>query len=129
MHVLPPCFLDSDPTVGAETAVLSSDASTGSDFFGKPVAEAYRRYFSVGINDAQQDNSTAEVSVLQDSSFKLQGADKDDDDDDDQSIPTSPVWAYHWRGNFLAPWARGSLADVAERTFIHKLQLQKHRWN
>jgi hypothetical protein len=126
MHVLPPCFLDSDSKVAPETAVLSSDAATGSDFFGQPVAEAYHKYFSVGIQDAQQDNSTAEVSVLQDSSFKFQDAKSDDDDDDDNH---SPVWAYHWRGNFLAPWARGSLADVAERTFIHKLQLQKHHWN
>lgn len=126
MHVLPPCFMDGDkPFNAAETAVLSSDTSMGSDFFGKPVALPYREFFSIGIHDAVQDNSTAEVSVLQDPSFKQQDSELEDMDG---PAPTSPSWAYHWRGNFAATWARGSLADVAERTFIKKLQLQKAHW-
>merc|ERR1719198_999377 len=36
MHVLPPCFLDSEP-VSKGVAVLTSDASPGSNFFGKAV--------------------------------------------------------------------------------------------
>jgi len=123
MHVLPPCFMDSDPAVSTETAVLSSDASPGSIFFGKAVAEPYREFFSIGIQDAVQDNSTGDVSVLQDASLAQPAS--DDEDEEDKPAPTTPSWAYHWRGNFAAPWSRGSLADVAERTFMKKLQLKK----
>jgi len=121
MHVLPPCFLDSEPLPDtSETAVLSSGASLGSVFFGKPVAEPYRAFFSIGISDALKDTSSGDVSVLQDMASLTPPV---DDDDDDKPAPTSPVWAYHWRGNFGASWARGSLADVAERTFMRKLRL------
>lgn len=123
MHVLPPCFLDSEPLPDtSDTAVLSSGASLGSVFFGEPVAEPYRAFFSVGIADAVKDASSGDVSVLQDMS-SLTPLAAVDEDDDDKPAPTSPVWAYHWRGNFEAPWARGSLADVAERTFMKKLRL------
>jgi hypothetical protein len=125
MHVLPPCFVDGDSApVTAGTAVLSSGTSLGSDFFGKAVALPYREYFSFGVADAMKDNSTTEVSVLQDPSF-VRPSDSDHEQEDDEA-PTSPSWAYHWRGNFGAPWARGSLADVAERTFMRKLQLKNH---
>lgn len=124
MHVLPPCFIDSDPAPPSiDGAVLSSDTSLGSDFFGKAVAMPYRAYFSMGIQEAVKDNSTAEVSVLQDPSFAQPSG---GNEDEDESAPTSPSWAYHWRGNFGASWARGSLADVAERTFMKKLQLKMH---
>merc|ERR1719271_1841280 len=96
MHVLPPCFMDSDPSyASADTAVLSSDASPGSIFFGKAVAEPYRAYFSIGIQDATQDNSTGDVSVLQDASLAQPAS--DDEDEEDKPAPTTPSWAYHWR--------------------------------
>jgi len=126
MHVLPPCFLDSDPLPAtSETAVLSSESSLGSSFFGNVVAEPYRAYFSSGIQDALKDKSPADVSVLQDSSFfHLSAANQEQEEPDEDETPTSPSWAYHWRGNFAAPWARGSLADVVERTFMKKLRIK-----
>jgi len=125
MHVLPPCFVDveAEHASQADAAVLSSGASPGSSFFGTAVPEAYRSVFADGIKDAIKDNSTQEVSVLQDSLFQR----NDNDDDDEQKPAQSPTYAYHWRGNFNAEWARGSLADVAERTFMMKLGLNKKR--
>lgn len=130
LHVLPPCFFDSDPVPESTgSAVLSSGTSVGSPFFGKNVAEPYRAYFSMGIEDAAKDNSTSDVSVLQEEHRNddvLVTQDKssaDNEDDEDKSI-TAPVWAYHWRGNFEAAWARGSLADVAERTFMKRLMMK-----
>jgi len=124
MHVLPPCFVDSEPAAPA-VAVLGSDTSPGSQFFGRAVPEPYRAFFSVGIQDAIKDNSTAEASVLQDASFAQWVQNTDTDSDEDKPTPTSPSWAYHWRGNFGASWARGSLADVAERTFMKKLHIRR----
>lgn len=126
LHVLPPCFLDTEPSQepAGNVAVLSADTAVGgSVFFGKAVAEPYRAFFSFGIKDATSDNSTSDVSVLQEMPATV---DKDDDDDDKDKAPAqAPTWAYHWRGNFAAPWARGSLADVAERTFMKQLKLQQ----
>jgi len=112
-HVLPPCFFDSDPVPDPEVTVLAGDASLGSPFFGKSVAAPYHELFSMGIAEAAQDTSATDVSVLQ-----------NDDGEDKHEAAAPPVFAYHWRGNFGASWARGSMADVAERTFMKRLQIK-----
>jgi len=124
LHALPPCFFDSDTHTDSVEAVLVADASTRSNFFEKVVAEPYREIFSVGIRDALQDGSGAEASVLQGPAFaRYANPEQDQDDDEKQSASTSPSFAYHWRGNYASPWVTGSLADVAERTFMKKLNI------
>lgn len=126
LHALPPCFFDSEPqSQPADTAVLSSDAVIGSRFFGQAVELPYRELFSLGIQDAAQDNSTADVSVLEGVSSSAPAPEQDADGE--PQAPTSPSWAYHWRGNFAAAWAKGSMADVAERTFMQRLGLKWHK--
>jgi hypothetical protein len=123
-HALPPCFFDSDVAVDSTAAVLASDASAGSQFFERAVAEAYRETFAVGIRDAMQDNSTTEASVLQGSAFaRYANPEEDQDEDQTPSASSSPSFAYHWRGNYGSAWVKGSLADVAERTFMKKLNI------
>jgi len=126
LHVLPPCFLDNEPSQESadNVAVLASDAGVGgSVFFGKSVAQPYRAFFSSGIEEASSDNSTSDVSALQETPANENKA--DDDDDKDKGPAQAPTWAYHWGGNFAAQWARGSLADVAERTFMKQLKLHQ----
>jgi len=127
LHVLPPCFLDTEPSqeLAGNVAVLASDAGVGGEsvFFGKAVAQPYRAFFSSGIKDASSDNSTSDVSALQETPAVVENS--DDDDDKEKAPAQAPTWAYHWRGNFAAPWARGSLADVAERTFMKQLKLHQ----
>jgi hypothetical protein len=123
LHVLPPCFIDSDADAPTEAAVLAADSPSGSSFFSKAVAERYSARFSVGIRDAIRDNSSAEVSVLQGPAFLPYSGSTQDDVDDKPPPPLSPSFAYHHRANFGASWAKGSLADVAERTFMKKLNI------
>jgi len=114
LHVLPPCFFDSDPA--PETTAVLAETASSSPFFGTAVPEAYRSFFADGIKEAIKDNSTQDASVLQMPSPAGQ-------DEEEDKPAAAPVWAYHWRGNFGASWARGSFADVAERTFMKKLQI------
>jgi hypothetical protein len=123
MHVLPPCFMDSDPVPASrDMAVLTSGATLGSRFFGETVARHYQGFFSVGVQEALEDESTGDVSALQQDVTA-----EADYVGEEKSVATTPYWAYHWRGNFGAAWVPGSLADVAERTFMKKLKLlRKH---
>jgi hypothetical protein len=125
LHALPPCFFDSDAHADAAQAVLATDVSAGSAFFEKTVTEPYREIFAVGINDAIHDSSTSEASVLQGPAFaRYVNLGQDQDDEEKPTASTSPSFAYHWRGNYGSRWVAGSLADVAERTFMKKLNIR-----
>lgn len=122
-HVLPPCFVDAEPSQSVDAAVLAADVVPETQFFGRSVPSSYREYFLLGIEDAEQEaaNSTDASGTTKGAAVALE---LPDEKFGTHSI-ASPSWAYHWRGNWNAPWKQGSFADVAERTFTKKLRLPR----
>lgn len=124
-HVLPPCFIDADPAQReADAAVLASDATPDSSFFGRSTPSSYRDYFSAGIEEAEQeDNGNGNATSTAAAALELPAVQEEIMGRSFGKQEMSPSWAYHWRGNWDAPWRKGSFADIAERTFLKKLKI------
>mmetsp|Transcript_2579 Transcript_2579/g.4680 ORF Transcript_2579/g.4680 Transcript_2579/m.4680 type:complete len:787 (+) Transcript_2579:69-2429(+) len=125
-HVLPPCFVDTEPSQNKDSAVLASDAVPDSSFFGRSVPSSYRDLFSLGIEEAEQEANNGTNANLAAAALELPAAQAESGANAFGTHSTaSPSWAFHWRGKWDAPWKQGSFADVAERTFMKKLRLAR----